>query len=238
MKNKLSYIPQQWMSTKGRNVNIGICDTGFDLNNIDLKEHITQYKDFGNSNTKHGTHVLGIMCLNSSSNIAIKGMASLSKYYLASSLIGQTEHQRASLQTVKKALQWLSTCNLDVLNLSFTYLNNNKQIFQILKQMNDNGTIIVSAYAQQYNFPHSYDFVISAGQDIICDDSYFSSLPNNQIGSLRGTSMQTAFISSVVACAKSFDKKIDKSTFLDAVLGEHMLTSKYMKQRKQYNIIL
>lgn len=234
MNNKLNKIPEKWKATFGANSKIGICDAGFDVNNYYIKNNICQYKNFGETNIEHGTHVMGIMCLNSSNPTFVKGMACDSKYFLASAKIGGDD----SINSIYSALCWLKNFNLDVLNLSFTYYLESSEIKDILYEMYKNGTIIVAAYSNDYFFPHGYNFVISAGDEIIAPNNFFSSVENNNFKSLKGTSMQSALISSIVACAKSFDKKINKKMFIDIVCGENLINYNYFMKQNQYNIKL
>lgn len=232
--NKLNTIPEEWAITFGSNAKIGICDSGFDINNNYIKNNICQYKDFGSTNIEHGTHVMGIMCLNISNTTVVRGMACDSKYFIASAKIGGDE----SLKSIYDSICWLNNKEIDVLNLSFTYYKENDEIRNILHEIYKKGTIIVAAYSNDFFYPHGYDFVISAGKDIVANDVFMSSVENNIFRSLKGTSMQCALISSIAACAKSFDKKIDKKVFLEKVCGSVMINRNYFIPNKQYNIKL
>ena len=232
MSNKLNKIPEKWKITFGANSRVGICDSGFDVNNSYIKNNIYQYKDFGSTNIEHGTHVMGIMCLNSSNPTLVKGMACDSKYYIAGAKIGGQD----SLKSIYNALCWLNDFNLDVLNLSFTYYKESDEIRDLLYNMYKNGTIIVAAHSDDFYFPHGYNFVISAGYDIIAPNTFFSSTENDNFKSLRGTGMQSALISSIASCAKSFDKKINKKSFMDIVCGSELIDYNYFIPQQQYNI--
>lgn len=234
MSNKLNKIPENWRITFGANSKIGICDSGFDINNNYIKNNIYQYKDFGSTNVEHGTHVMGIMCLNNSNPTLVKGMACDSKYFIAGAKIGGQD----SLKSIYNALCWLNDFNLDVLNLSFTYYQESDEIRDLLYDMHKKGTIIIAAYSRDFLYPHGYSFIIGAGSDIIAPNTFFSSVEGDGFKSLRGTSMQCALISSVAACAKSFDKKINKKTFMDIVCGSDLINCNYFMPQLQYNIKL
>ena len=86
--NYLSNIYDKWINTKGLGAKVGIIDSGFDVQNIYLKDKIVQYYDYGSIDKDHGTHVFGIMALNANITGSFKGFAYESKYYLASVAMG------------------------------------------------------------------------------------------------------------------------------------------------------
>lgn len=235
MKRFLSNIPLQWKLSAGRGVNVGIIDAGFDVQNIHLKSKIKGYLDLGSSNVNHGTHVMGIMCLQTDQTNVINGLANKSKYYLVSIPFGSKQQVDKKLQ---QSLTWLMQFNIDVLNMSFTYKYQNKIFKQMLLQLHQKNTIIVNSYSNQYKFPHNYQFVISAGLQLTVKDNFMSSVSNNQFAVLSGTSMQSAFVSSVAAIAKSYNKKINKDLFLKSVCGEQMLIDDSKLLSLQTNIKL
>lgn len=235
MNNYLSKIPFQWKYTQGKGTKVGIIDAGFDVNNIYLKKHIACFKDFGHTNIKHGTHVMGIMCLQTTNVSVVKGYAPRSQYYLASVPIGQEED---SPQKLIDALQWMMQFNIDVLNMSFTCLYQKKQFKDLLYQLYLKNAIIVSSFSKDYLYPHIYDFIIGAGSDLIVNSEYLSSVQNNKFDTIGGTSMQSAFISSVCAIAKSYDKKINKDRFMKIVSGNKIVKELNYDKLNQISIKL
>ena len=216
----LENIPYQWRFTQGKNTNIAIIDAGFDVNNIYLKNHIKQYKDYGFTDIDHGSHVMGIMCLATSKNIAVKGFANRANYYLVSVPIGKA----GASELIADGLQWLYQFNIDVINMSFTCYSENLRVKYMLNRFDEKNTILVASYSQQFLYPHVYSNVISAGKDLIVKDNFLSTVSNNQFKNISGTSMQSAFITSVVSIAKSYDKKINKNSFLNKVAGSKIFS--------------
>lgn len=237
MEQYLSKIPDQWIQTKGIGVKVGIIDSGFDVENKYIKESITKIDDYGSTDIDHGTHVMGIMCMNSGQTNAVQGLAQYANYYLASIPMGQ----KNGMLYIVDALRHMISYNIDVLNMSFTNYMQNKQMKKLLFQLYKKNTILIAAYSENLLFPHSYPFVISAGKEIITQSSFYSCISNNKFKRIAGTSMQCAYISSVAAIAKSFDKKIGKSRFIDAIAGSKIRSvnnNSISNIKRQINLII
>ena len=206
MSTFLHNIPSQWIQTHGRNTKIGVIDSGFDIKNTYIKNHITKYEQYGYTDKDHGTHVLGIMCLDKDYEGNTIGFSNKSEYYLSSVPIGQ----KNAMNNICDSLQKMITYQIDVLNMSFANYTDHEKMKKLLKLLYDKGTIIVSSYSDDLLYPHSYPFVIGAGYDLIVKNYFKSSIANDKFKTIKGTSMQSAFISSVASIAKSFNKKINK----------------------------
>lgn len=215
MNNVLSNIYDKWIKTHGEGSRIGIIDSGFDINNIYLKDKISKYLDYGSSDIDHGTHVFGIMALNTNISEVVKGFADKAQYYIASVKMGD----KNCMNNICKALQEMKGFKLDVINMSFTNYTESNKMKQLLYQLNLNGTILVGAYSDQLLYPHSYPYVISAGKQLVTENTFQSSISNNKFKYISGTSMQCAYISSVIAIARAYDKKINKNYFIELVSG-------------------
>ena len=232
-KNNLAKIPREWLETNGKNIKIGICDTGFNINHKALKHAISDYRLFGgNKNKEHGTHVAGIIASKPDDINSVKGLATLSKIYLA----GISTNSGLGYKTLEMALTWVKEINIDVLNLSIAYLEKNKKLERLLEGIAQK-TLIISSYSTELKYPHSYDYVVSVGiddneADINYIGEFVSASANNGYIKMRGSSMATAFVSSVACLAKSYNKEITKKEFLDKICGEIKLDIK-----KNNNII-
>lgn len=232
-KNNLANIPIEWLETYGKNIKVGICDIGFDTNHKALKHAISEYKLFGGGcNKNHGTHVAGIIASKPNNISSVKGLAMESKLYLA----GINTNANLGYKTLIEALKWILEINVDVLNLSFAYSERNKKIEELLQKIAEN-TLIVSSYSTDLSYPHKYEFVISAGiedenADINYVGEFMSTSINNGYIKMSGSSMSTAFVSSVACLAKSYNSKITKEEFLSEIKGETKLDI-----RKNNNII-
>ena len=233
IRNNLSRIPKEWLETSGRNVKVGVCDTGFNINHKALKNAITDYRLLGgNNNKEHGTHVAGIIGSRPDDIRVTNGLAKMSKMYLA----GISTNSGLGYKTLSMALEWMAEVGVDVLNLSLAYFERDKKLEALLEEIARNA-LIVSSYSVSLNYPHSYDYIVSVGvDDCEADVNYFgefmSTSASNGYITMRGPSMATAFVSSVACLAKSYDKKITKKEFLSEICGEAKLDVK-----KNNNII-
>ena len=231
--NFLSRIPEDWLLTRGKNVKVGVCDTGCDLSHKALQKTNIEHESFGGgANKSHGTQIAGIIVGNPDDIYTFQSMSPLSNMFFADI---QTKGDLA-YKSFRQALEWIIESKVDVLNLSFAYPNDNEEIKKLLIDISKN-TLIFCAYSPILEFPHSYDEVISVGMsdepvNIITDGECFSTGLNNKYSKVRGTSFSTALMSSVGCLAKSYDKEIDKEKFLLTVKG-----NKKMEKIKDRNII-
>lgn len=229
MINKLN-IPEYWIETHGLGTNVAIIDSGFDLNNIYIKNNISIHKSFGGNNNKHGTNIAGIICSNPNKQNVYNSFAYKTNLFLFDMPFKQSFSQNKLIQI----LQYISNYSIDVINMSFAYSKNNSTIQFILKQFAKKNVILISAYSQAYLFPHSYSFVISAGKDVVTKKQFVTTSLQNSFERVSGTSMQSAYLSSLAALAKSYNKKINNNFFLQKLLTGKTL--KNIENRKQINI--
>lgn len=223
--NYLAKIPEKWLLTKGSGVKIGICDTTCNVSHSAVKHAIAGYKSFGNSPAlNHGTHIVGIIVAKPNDVSVMTGLASEVKVIMA----GFSTTGGRGYKFVGQALDWLEGYDIDVLNLSFAYLEDNAELRDRLKKMSEK-TLIVAAYSQVLKYPHSYKEIISVGlegdeAEIITDGSFVSTARvNNCYKNMHGSSMAAAFVSSVGCLAKAHDKNINKKSFLANILGSEKL---------------
>lgn len=217
---KLSNVPKEWIETNGQGVRIGIIDSGCDQTHKNLK--ISDYKIFGQENLTHGTHIAGIISSNAK-NHSIHGFCNKSEIVFAS--CDFVNYQ--SLINLIKALEWMSEKKLDILNLSFALKKDYDKIKKILEKISEK-TIICASYSKDLPYPHSYDFVVSVGKnetdnaDIIAHAKFISTYPNNNYSELSGSSMATAFVSSVFGIAKAYNKNISLDSIINKIKGNDL----------------
>lgn len=222
--NYLSRIPVEWLKTAGYGVKIGVCDSGCDIKSNDLSRVIKEYKEFSPVNVKHGTHVVGIISSSADNCYSHRGYCARASLYVAGLTLGGAN----AINKLVDALTWLSCFELDVLNLSFAYAKESVELKELLYNISRR-TLIVAAYSAGLSYPHCYDFVISVGVgensdvDIIAPGKLVSNAKNNNYVEMSGTSMATAYITSVVGLARAYDKEIGKDGFLINVCGDKLL---------------
>lgn len=214
----LSQIPKEWIETSGEGIRVGIIDSGCDTKHKNLR--ISDYKIFGQENLFHGTHISGIISSNAK-NYSVNGLCNKSEIVFAA--CDFVDYQ--SLINLLKALEWIREKNVDVLNLSFALKKDYDQIRKILKEISEK-TIICSSYSKELHYPHSYDFVVSVGHketdkaDVIAPGKFISTSLNDSYTELSGSSMATAFMSSVFGVAKAYNNKLTKESILNKINGK------------------
>ena len=233
---KVSRIPEEWKETNGKNIRIGIIDSGCDIKHKSL--NISEYKVFGKENLIHGTHIAGIISSNAM-NYSHSGYCKDSEIIFAACDFVDSQ----SLIHLIEALEWMKEKNVDVLNLSFALKKNYEKIYNILFEMSKK-TIICCSHSDKMFYPHGYEFVVSVGKketdnaDVIAPSSFVSTLPDNNYSELTGSSMATAFVTSVFGIAKSFNYNLSKESILNNISGKDLyLTEKNFLPKEHKQII-
>ncbi len=226
----ISNIPQEWIATRGRGAVIGVVETGCDEKHVDLQNSIVSCNEFGETNMTHGNHVIATICGASRKPWVFNGLCTGAEVRVAKAALDKYH----VMSNFKDALLWLSSFDLDVLNLSLAYNIESAEIKSILQDIAVR-SIIFSAYSAIDRFPHSYDFVISVGysEDHDCDllgpKSIVSLIRGSNYGEMSGTSMSTAFASGVGGIARAYNKKITAKEFVNAVRGAKLYQFDYQK---------
>ncbi len=214
--NKLSNIP--WHNN-GENISIGVIDAATDdissIQELNIKNAINLCDNYDSEN--HGIHVTGIINSNSKNIFSKQGFAYKSDIYY----VGIAINNLLGIGTIIKALKQLP--KVDVINMSFAFEYENEEIKDILFEKYNDGTILCCAYNEQLKYPWSYDCCIAVGKDVLTRNDFVSVVDKNKYDRKTGTSMQTAFVSSIAAMAKSHNRNITKKQFLKQVIGnEHI----------------
>ena len=226
LKNIGADIAQQIV--KGEGIKVGVIDTGIDYNHKELincfDKNNLGFNFIDNSNDPfddngHGTHVAGTI---SGNKVGVAPKAQLfGLKVLDSSGVGSTYN-------VMAAVNWAMNNNLDIINLSLgssTYLYAEQELFT--KAFQSGVLTIASAgnsYGSKYNYPASYNNVISVAAvdrnnrhadfsthndmvDISAPGvNVLSSLPNDKYAEYSGTSMSAPHVSGVSALIKSYER--------------------------------
>ena len=192
-------LSKEYFQTKGENVTIGICDTGLKTTLPCFRNCEIQYKTFGFTGERHGTHIAS----------TILQFAPKAKLIFAGGVMD-------SYSKLESMLEWVSGFKIDVLNLSLAFPERDENISSILKKMNSNGTIIVCAKASDNFFPWSEEYVISAGKggnfEALMEWTSYSSSGYKTI--MRGSSVATALTTALCALCKARNPNLTKEEFL------------------------
>lgn len=212
----------------GKNVKIGIIDTGIESQHSDLKNQIDYYKDFTGTGLQdtvgHGTAVASLISAELSST-GIVGIAPHSRLYIAKALTergGNYDH-------LVSALSELVSMNLDIINMSLGGTYNDTRIEQLIKKATENGTIVVCAAGnsgdgindnnlKEISYPAYYKNTLSIGSvnyrnlkpstfscannqvDMLClGEKVVVCLPNNKYGHMSGTSFASPLVAGFIA---------------------------------------
>lgn len=226
----ISNIPQEWLLTRGRGAIIGIVESGCDIGHADLRNSVVSSREFGEVKKVHGNHVIATICGASRKPWVFNGLCTSAEVHVALTALDKYH----VMGTFRKAVEWLSSFDLDVLNLSLAYDIDDSGIRDILASI-ANRAIILSAYANGARFPHGYDFVVGVGYsenhkcDLIGPKSIVSLIHDGNYGEMSGTSMATAFASGVAGLARAHDKKISKEEFVNTVRGAKLYEFNYQR---------
>lgn len=237
----LSNIKEEWKATKGKNINIGICDSGIDKNRTELVNSIKEYRKYGDVDHQiHGNHICGIIFGTNNKSGVIKSLSPLSNAFTADVNLKVSN----SLADLENALIWLSEFKLDILNLSLAYDENNGKIKDILNNIYQNGTWIFASFSEKRGFPWSYDFVNGVGYkyehriDIVAANQCKSLGTNYKNSFIEGSSVSCALVSSVAGAYRAFDKNKTIDDFKKEINGKNMYMPEINRDNKKKYTVL
>lgn len=231
----LSGAPLEWRETTGIGINVGIIDTGIDLNHYDLKGRVKKYINFTSNDRRnvfdengHGTHVSGIVAA-SRNNFGVIGTAPMCNLYIAKAF---DKNGFGKDENVIKSINWMLENNVKIINMSFSSSSYNETYHRSIKKAYDNGVILVCAAGnidsgrREYpSYPAKFNETLCVSAvDINAREAEFSGkstkadisaagyeilscYPGNRFARLSGTSMATPIISGCAAILNSKAKK-------------------------------
>jgi len=175
IKEILSQLPQQkidwgtkligadraWEKYRGKNIKIGIIDTGIDYAHPDLAPNVALTRSYiddtdGFDSGFHGTHVAGIFG-GADTGIGIIGVAPQCDIYSAK-IFGKGNYY--TVKAEEAALEWLASENVHVINMSYGGLyplgvpgveESLERYHALIKQVHDAGIIMVAATGNSGN---------------------------------------------------------------------------------------
>lgn len=151
----------------GRNIKVAILDTGIDLEHKDLINNI--HKGFNVINPKmkpqddngHGTLVAGVISA-THNKLGITGVAPEASIYPVKVL---DRFGKGKIQNVITGIEWCIKNNIQIINMSFSLVNENSELHEAIQKALNKGIVIVaSANNSDKNFsgyPAAYAGVIS-----------------------------------------------------------------------------
>jgi len=221
-------LPDAWQHTKGDGIIVAVIDTG-GPDHVDINENILQRLDVTGDGPEdkagHATHVSGIIAA-IEGNSGITGVAPKSKIISIKVL---DNHGMGSFSNMAKGLELCKNLNVDIINMSLGVPKEPPQeIHNLIKQITDQGKIIIAAAGnnpnEPINYPAAYDEVIavapidenrnvanfaSVGPKIALAApgvDIYSLYLNNGYKTMSGSSQAAPFFSGVVALILAYNR--------------------------------
>ncbi|MBO8170440.1 MAG: S8 family peptidase [Bacillaceae bacterium] len=215
--------PRMWQESTGRNVRIGVIDTGIDAFHPELRGRVARgihmqsprYK-YGDLNG-HGTHVSGIIA-SAHNRQGIKGIAPGVLLYNAGTF---DQNGNASSIDIAEAIQWCMNQHVNVINMSFGSPKRSEAISRMVKAAYNRGITLVASAGNNdggpVDYPAKHPEVIavgainrnnkispfsSRGKDVTIyapGEKILSTWTGNSYKRLDGTSMAAAHVSGMAA---------------------------------------
>lgn len=209
-------IPLEWLQNRGNGSAVGIIDTGINPLLHSFKTSKMTVKEFGNISQRHGTHIAStILDIAPEVNIVFAG--------------GTLD----SFAKLEDMIDWIAEFKLDVLNLSFTFKEENQAIIDKLKAIASKGTLVVCAHASKSLYPWSVKEFISAGSqgEFKAPEEWMTYSSTGYRTVMKGSSTSAAITSGLCCLGKAIIPLMNKEEFLSLVSPEDI--PKYETPKRQ-----
>ncbi|MFB1051685.1 S8 family serine peptidase [Paraliobacillus sp. JSM ZJ581] len=247
--------------TENKNIKVAILDSGINKNHEDLEGKIV--KEFstvdGRNNNdvfNHGTAIAGIITANDND----KGIIGLNQSVDIYDVKVLDENGKGSIEQLTKGIQWSISQGVDIINLSFGFQSDSKELKKIINEATDSGIIVVAAAGNTYglgmDYPAQYENVISVnaidsdlnlidasalgdtdfvapGKDILSTNS------QGRYSLYSGTSFSTAYVTGALSSwlvkyktTINSKKKVEKIQLLNFIKDRYGI-----EYKKQINIL-
>jgi len=216
--------PRTWPRTQGKDVHIGVIDTGIDYSHPDLRQSISRginlvhRQALPHDDNGHGTHIAGTIAA-SSTHSGILGVAPKARIHPVKAF---DHNGSAYVSDIIAGIDWCVQQNLDIINMSFGMKTYSKSLEQAVLNAYNSGKIIVASSGNDgkkatIDYPAQLSHVISVGAitsnnkvasfsnrsnliDIYAPgEKIYSAWLGGKYNELSGTSMATAHVSGAIA---------------------------------------
>lgn len=211
--------PARWLDTLGGRAKVFLLDDGL---RPEPDVEVVRYVDFcpgGRGDGRHGTVMARVIA---SSDPLDTGIAPKCTLY-AGRVIG---HRRA-WEPLLDALRWAESYDADVVSMSFACGDTDPRVAEQLARMAARGCLCFAAYNVDLPYPHSLPGVISVAAIGRPHRAAVATVGRAKRrvseGSGRdhsGSSVATATMAGVAACAKSSDRSLNRRGFLCTLNGD------------------
>ena len=216
-----NYPPRTWLDTLGVDTRVMIIDTGLRPDVSCL--HIDESKLFVGTDlydpSGHGTSVA--LTIGSRDDYST-GMAPQAHLLIAQAIDPHVKSWTPILQ----ALDWALDVRPDVVNMSFAHADRCDEMTKKLTQLDELGVICCAAFSPKLRWPHQETCVVAVaaldGPPIVKARTvgvWSTSPVAGRSGPFKGTSAACAVMAGVAACAKSFNRRLNRQKFLKALEG-------------------
>lgn len=230
--------PLTWRKTTGKEIRIGVIDTGIDYSHPDLQgsiggginlinRHMLPIDDNG-----HGTHISGTIA--AAARHGMTGIAPQATIYAVKAF----DHNGTSFVTdIVKGIDWCVRNGLHIINMSFGMRTRSAALEAAVRNASREGVLIVASSGNEgkkgsIDYPARFDTVIAVGAtnrekriasftnrgtqiDIYAPgDRVVSTWLNNKYHELSGTSMATSHVSGVLALLMALKPGIGQRALL------------------------
>lgn len=216
--------PLAWKRTEGKNIKIGVVDTGADFSHTDLRTSLAGGVNFIQRNRPayddngHGTHIAGTIAANNKSN-GILGVAPKASIYAVKAF---DNNGSAFVSDIILAIDWCVRNKMDIINMSFGMKNRSINLRDSILNAHRAGVIVVASSGNDgeksgIDYPARFTQTIAVGAidkngqissfsnrgkgiNIYAPgDKIYSTWLNNGYNTISGTSMATSHVSGTIA---------------------------------------
>ncbi|NLK52571.1 MAG: S8 family serine peptidase [Syntrophomonadaceae bacterium] len=219
-----------------KSVVVAVIDSGLETTHFDLVNRIADggynffsYNSNFNDTNGHGTAVSGVIAAETNNGVGIAGVVGGLDVKLLP-LKTADNNGYSQLSDVIRAIDYAIEKNVDAINISMGSSNYSDIENAAVQRAIQNGIVVVAAAGNEgaftYNYPASYDGVISVGSiasnnvvsefsnyndkvDVVAPgEKIYSCHRNNSYTSLDGTSFSAPIVSGVAAILKGIDPSL------------------------------
>jgi subtilisin family serine protease len=206
----MNKLPSNWMDTMGIGAKVMVIDTGFnpDPNVVAIATRTFIGGGITDIAGLHGTMMAKIVA---SRDPTDAGFAPRCTLWLAKA-VGLTP----GLSGIQSALQWALDEGVDVVSMSFVYSGDFPKIHALIEKLDAKGVILLAAHNLDKKYPHTYPEVVSVAQAGLKGQGNIRTLgefPKAGGKTIRGSSVATAVMAGIAACAKSYNPAINRASF-------------------------
>lgn len=216
--------PLAWKKSEGKNIKIGVVDTGADFSHPDLRSSLAGGVNFIQRNRPayddngHGTHIAGTIAADNKSS-GILGVAPKSSIYAVKAF---DKNGSAFVSDIILAIDWCVRHKMDIINMSFGMKNRSISLRDSIRSAHKAGVIVVASSGNDgekgsIDYPARFTQTIAVGATeknrqiasfsnqgkginiYAPGNKIYSTWLNNGFNTISGTSMATSHVSGTIA---------------------------------------